>query len=60
MLFCLDIDRSMEQLGPSSELNSILSNANSLKRAVKWLMSLNILPQFYLARELIWNNTGHL
>ena len=60
MLFCPDIDRSTENLGPSSDLNSILTNAASLRKAVRWLMGLNILPQFYLARELLWDNIGSL
>src|SRR5450755_1240857 len=60
MLFCPDIDRSNENLGPSSDLNSILTNAASLRKAVRWLMGLNILPQFHLARELLWDNIGSL
>ena len=56
LLFCPDIDRSNENLGPSSDFNSILTNAASLRKAVRWLMSLNILPKFYLARELLWDN----
>ena len=56
VLFCLDIDRSNENLSPSSDFNLILTNAASLKKAVWWLIGLNILPQFYLARELLWDN----
>ena len=56
MLFCPNIYRTNEQLGPTSNLSSILSNANSLRKAVRWLMGLNILPQFSLARELLWDN----
>jgi hypothetical protein len=44
VLFCPDIDRSNENIGPSSDLNSILTNAASLRKAVRWLMGLNILP----------------
>ena len=58
MLFCPDIDRSNESLGPSSDLNSILTNAASLRKAVRWLIGLNIFPQFHLARELLWDNIG--
>ena len=56
VLFCPDIDRSNENLSPSSDLNSILTNAASLRIAVRWLIGLNILPQFHLARELLWDN----
>jgi len=56
VLFCPDIDRSNENLSPSSDLNSILTNAASLRKAVRWLIGLNILPQFHLARELLWDN----
>jgi len=56
VLFCPDIDRSNENLSPSSDLNLILTNAASLKKAVRWLIGLNILPQFHLARELLWDN----
>ena len=56
MLFCPDIDRTNENLGPSSNLNLVLTNAASLRKAIRWLMGLNILPQFQLARELLWDN----
>jgi hypothetical protein len=56
MLFCPDIDRLYKHLGPLSDLKSILSNVNSLKKAVRWLISFNILSQFYLAQELMQDN----
>jgi hypothetical protein len=60
MLFCPDTDRSNESLGHLSDLKSILTDAVSLRKAVRWLMGLNILPQFHLARELLWDNIGSL
>jgi len=53
VLFYLDINCSNENLSPSSDFNLILTNAASLKKAVWWLIGLNILPQFHLARELL-------
>ena len=60
MLFYLDIDCLNKNLSPSSDLYSILTNAASLKKAVWWLIGLNILPQFHLARELLWDNKESL
>jgi hypothetical protein len=59
MLFCPSLDRSGQQLGSSSDLNTILSNTNSLEKAVGWLMSLNMLPQFRLAKELMWKSVAN-
>jgi hypothetical protein len=58
VLFYLDINRSNKNLSLSSNLNSILTNAASLKKAVQRLMGLNILLQFYLAHKLLWDNIG--
>jgi hypothetical protein len=60
LLFCPDLDRTGDQFGPSSDLSSILSNANSLKKAIGWLMRQNILPQFRLAGELMGSGTAHV
>ena len=59
MLFCPSLDRSGQQLGSSSDLNTILSDTNSLKKAVGWLISLNMLPQFRLAKEPMWNSVAN-
>ena len=60
LLFCPDLDRTGDQFGPSSDLSSILSNMNSLKKAIGWLMRQNILPQFQLAGVLIGSGIAHV
>ena len=58
ILFCPHIDRSSVHFGPSTDLRYILTNPDSLRKVVRWLMGLNILPQFRLAYELLGDNTG--
>jgi hypothetical protein len=59
ILFCPYIDCSSVHFGLSTDLKCILTNPDSLRKVGRWLMGLNILPQFRLAYELLGDVTQY-